>query len=102
MAIEDFRLEARALLARMLSEAPAHINREALLDLYAGELVQLYGRHAHQVLGEILQDTRTRLDARLAPDPVQQTLANVQTTAQDLWNIFFGPPPPPPPDAPKQ
>ena len=42
-------------------------------------------------------DARTRIDARLSPDPIRQTIATVQTTVQDIWKsltetIGGGPP----------
>jgi hypothetical protein len=41
------------------------------------------------MLTEVIEDTRTRLDALLSPDPVRQTIAGVQTTLQDLWNSLW-------------
>jgi hypothetical protein len=89
MAIDDFRAEARELLARMLEDAPAHANREMLLEVYAEELARLHGQHAHQLLSDVIADARTRLDARLSPDPLRQTIATVQTTVQDLWKSLW-------------
>ena len=85
MSIEDFRAEARSLLARMLDDAPAHPNREMLMEVYAEELARLHSQYAHQLLSEVIADARTRLDARLSPDPLRQTIATVQTTVQDIW-----------------
>ncbi len=91
MAIDDFRAEARILLERLLEDAPTHPNRDILLEIYVDEMTKLYGQHAHQLLTEVINDTRTRLDARLSPDPVRQTIATVQTTVQDLWKTLWGP-----------
>jgi hypothetical protein len=90
MSTEDFRAEARALLARLLEDAPAHANREMLIEVYADELTRLYGQHAHRLLTEVINDARIRLDARLSPDPIRQTIATVQTTVQDLWKSLWG------------
>jgi len=89
MSIEDFRAEAHTLLARLLEDAPAHANREMLLEVYAEELTRLHGQYAHQLLNDVIADTRTRLDARLSPDPLRQTIATVQTTVQDLWKSLW-------------
>jgi hypothetical protein len=91
MAIDDFRAEARILLERLLEDAPKHPNREVLMEIYVDEMTKLYGHHAHQLLNDVINDTRTRLDARLSPDPVRQTIATVQTTVQDLWKTLWGP-----------
>jgi hypothetical protein len=85
MSTDDFRAEAHSLLARMLEDAPAHPNREMLLEVYAEELTKLHGQYAHGLLSDVIADARTRLDARLSPDPLRQTIATVQTTVQDLW-----------------
>jgi hypothetical protein len=85
MSTDDFRAEARILLARILDDAPAHPNREMLLEVYAEELTRLHGQHAHSLLNDVIADARTRLDARLSPDPLRQTIATVQTTVQDIW-----------------
>jgi hypothetical protein len=90
MAAEDFRTEARALLERLIGES--HTRKDdipALLDTYADQITALYGQHAHLMLNEIIEDARTRLDARLSPDPVRQTIASVQTTVQDLWKSIW-------------
>jgi hypothetical protein len=92
MAAEDFRAEARALLERLIGET--HTRKDEiplLLDTYADELTRIYGQHAHFMLNELIEDARTRLDARLSPDPVRQTIASVQTTVQDLWKTIWGP-----------
>ena len=88
MPIDEFRAEARALLASLLEDAPAHPNRDMLLEVYAEELTRLHGQHAHRLLNDVIADARTRLDARLSPDPVRQTIATVQTTVQDLWKTL--------------
>jgi hypothetical protein len=72
----------------MLSET-AKADREQLIGAYADLLTQLYAVETHQLLGEVIEDARTRLDARLSPDPVRQTIAGVQTTIQDLWNSIW-------------
>jgi len=88
MSTDDFRAEAYFLLARMLEDAPSHPNREMLLEVYAEELTKLHGQHAHGLLSDVIADARTRLDARLSPDPLRQTIATVQTTVQDLWKTL--------------
>src|SRR5262245_8948203 len=85
MSVDDFRAEARGLLARLLDDAPEQPNRDMLLEVYAEELARLHGQHAHQLLNDVIVDARTRLDARLSPDPLRQTIATVQTTMQDIW-----------------
>ncbi|HWQ15799.1 MAG TPA: hypothetical protein VNL77_23560 [Roseiflexaceae bacterium] len=91
MGTDDFRAQAREILARLIVEAPTAPDREALLENYADDLTRLYGQHAHQLLHEVIEDARIRLDARLSPDPLRQTIATVQTAAQDLWKSIFGP-----------
>jgi len=91
MTTDEFRAETRALLARLLDDAATHPNREMLLEVYIDELTKLYGQQAHQLLNEVINDARTRLDARLSPDPLRQTIASVQTTMQDLWKTLWGP-----------
>ncbi|MGB9754074.1 MAG: hypothetical protein C0183_16040 [Roseiflexus castenholzii] len=91
MGIDDFRAETRRLLERALEDAQQTDEREALIERYTDELTLLYGRHAHALLTEVIEDARTRLDARLSPDPIRQTIATVQTTVQDLWNALWGP-----------
>lgn len=90
MSLDDFRTETRALLIRLLEDAPAAPNRDMLLEVYVDEMTRLYGRQAHELLNEVINDTRTRLDARLSPDPLRQTIASVQTTVQDLWKNLWG------------
>jgi hypothetical protein len=91
MTTDEFRAATRALLARLLDDAATHPNREMLLEVYIDELTKLYGQQAHQLLNEVINDARTRLDARLSPDPLRQTIATVQTTVQDLWKTLWGP-----------
>ncbi len=88
MSTDDFRAASRAMLARLLEDAATHPNREMLIEVYADELTRLHGQQAHQLLNEVINDARTRLDARLSPDPVRQTIASVQTTVQDLWKTL--------------
>ncbi|GIV88507.1 hypothetical protein [Chloroflexus sp.] len=88
MAIEDFYTRARQLLANLLAETPK-ADREQLLDAYAELLTRLHAEEAHRMLHEVIEDARTRLDARLSPDPIRQTIAGVQTTLQDLWNSLW-------------
>ncbi|NWG19097.1 MAG: hypothetical protein HXY39_02115 [Chloroflexi bacterium] len=89
MGTDDFRAEARQLLERFLAEPQPTNDRELMLERYADELTMLYGRHAHALLTDVIEDARTRLDARLSPDPIRQTIATVQTTMQDLWNALW-------------
>ena len=90
MSTDDFRAEARMLLARLIEEAPGHPNHDILIEVYAEELTRLHGQQAHQLLNDVIIDARTRLDARLSPDPLRQTIATVQTTVQDLWKNLWG------------
>jgi hypothetical protein len=90
MTPEDFRGEARALLEKFLAEARQTDDHEMLLAVYADELNRMHGHYAHQLLNEVINDARTRLDARLSPDPIRQTIATVQTTVQDLWKNLWG------------
>jgi hypothetical protein len=91
MSTEDFRGEARALLNQLLDEAQTNPNRDMLLEVYAEEFTKLHSEHAHGLLNDVINDVRTRLDARLSPDPIRQTIATVQTTVQDLWKNIWGP-----------
>lgn len=91
MSTDDYRAEARALLERLLEDVPNHPDRAVLLEVYADELTRIHGRHAHQLLNEVIADARMRLDARLAPDPLRQTIASVQTTVQDIWKSLTQP-----------
>ncbi len=88
MSIDDFREQARQILDNLLSETPK-ADRAQLLDAYADLLTQLHTHHSHQLLSEVIEDARTRLDARLSPDPLRQTIAGVQTTIQDIWNSLW-------------
>jgi hypothetical protein len=88
MTIEDYQGQVRAILAQMLSETPK-ADREQVLDAYTDLLVRLHTEASHQMLTEVIEDARTRLDARLSPDPVRQTIASVQTTVQDFWNALW-------------
>jgi hypothetical protein len=88
MSIDDFRDNTRRILDNLLSETPK-ADRAQLLDAYTDLITQLYAHHSHQMLTEVIEDARTRLDARLSPDPVRQTIAGVQTTLQDIWNSLW-------------
>ena len=90
MSTDDFRGETRALLERLLSEEPEHATRDMLLEVYVDEFTKLHGHFAHLLLTDVINDARTRLDARLSPDPIRQTIATVQTTVQDLWKNLWG------------
>ena len=87
---EELRAELRTILESVLATAPANADRELLLQLHTEELVRTFGRYAHQMLDETLGDAHTRIDARLSPDPVRQTIATVQTTLQDIWRGITG------------
>ena len=91
MSTDDFRGDALALLDRLLTEAATNPNREMLLEVYAEEFSKLHAEHAHGLLNDVINDVRTRLDARLSPDPIRQTIASVQTTVQGLWKNIWGP-----------
>lgn len=88
MSTDSFRDNARKILDNMLSETPK-ADRQQLIDAYADLLTQLHAHEAHRLLSDVIEDARTRLDARLSPDPVRQTIAGVQTTLQDLWNSLW-------------
>ncbi|MGQ9876377.1 MAG: hypothetical protein ACUVSL_14100 [Chloroflexus sp.] len=88
MAIEDFYTKTRRILANLLEETPK-ADREQLLDAYAESLTRLHAEESHRMLTEVIEDARTRLDARLSPDPIRQTIAGVQSTLQDLWNNLW-------------
>jgi hypothetical protein len=88
MSIESFRDNTRQILENMLSETPKADRRE-LIEAYTEALTRLYASESHRLLTEVIEDARTRLDARLSPDPVRQTIAGVQTTIQDLWNALW-------------
>ncbi len=87
---DDFRDDTYKLLDQMLKDASASPDREELLRRYTEQFSLMHSFYAHKVLDELLAETRTRLDARLAPDPVRQTVANVQTTVQDIWKNIWG------------
>lgn len=93
MSIDDFRTEVRTTLEQLIDTAPRSDDRELLLQNYTNEIARIYARYAHQLLDEVIADAHTRLDARLSPDPIRQTIATVQTTVQDIWNTIWGPPP---------
>jgi hypothetical protein len=90
MSTDDFRGEARAMLQRLLEEAPSTADRDMLIEVCVDELTRLHGHFAHRLLTDVIEDARTRLDARLSPDPIRQTIATVQTTVQDLWKNLWG------------
>jgi hypothetical protein len=94
MSIEDYRNDARALLARF-SEELVYGDRNALIENYAEDMERMHNHYAHLLLNDVIEDARTRLDARLSPDPVRQTIATVQSTVQDIWKTLsetFNPP----------
>lgn len=88
MSIDSFRDNARQIIEHLLNETPKADRRE-LVDTYADLLTQLYANESHRLLSDVIEDARTRLDARLSPDPVRQTIAGVQTTIQDIWNSLW-------------
>ena len=88
MAVDTFRDNARKILSHALEDA-SRPEREEVLDAYADALAQLYAAESHKLLADVIADARTRLDARLSPDPVRQTIASVQTTVQDLWRNLW-------------
>lgn len=88
MSVDTFRDNARTILTHMLDETPK-ADREQVLDAYADALTQLYAAEAHKLLNEVIADANTRLDARLSPDPIRQTIATVQTTVQDFWRAIW-------------
>lgn len=90
MSTDDFRADARDLLNQFLKDAASPADREELVQTYVNEFTTLHGQYAHKLLNDVINDVRTRLDARLSPDPVRQTIATVQTTVQDIWKTFFG------------
>jgi hypothetical protein len=90
MSLESFRSSAYVIIARMLDEA-SNTSREELLDATLDQLEEVYARESHQLLNQVLDDARVRLDARLSPDPVNQTIASVQTTMQDLFDTLWRP-----------
>lgn len=90
MSIEDFRSDTYILLDQLLKDASANPNREELLRYYSEQFTLMHGHYAHKLLDGVIADARTRLEARLSPDPVRQTIASVQTTVQDLWKNIWG------------
>lgn len=88
MSIDAFRDNARQVLENLLNETPKADRRE-LVEAYAELLTQLHARESYALLQDVIDDARTRLDARLSPDPLRQTLAGVQSTIQDLWNSLW-------------
>jgi hypothetical protein len=88
MSTYDFYEKSRQLLDNMLNET-AKADREQVINAYAEALTQLHAAETHKTLHALLDDARTRLDAELSPDPVRQTIANVQTTMQDLWRSLW-------------
>lgn len=88
MSIDSFRDQTRQILANLLNETPK-ADRSELIDVYADLITRLHTVEAHQLLNEVIDDARTRLDARLSPDPVRQTIAGVQTTLQDIWDALW-------------
>ncbi|MBP1465135.1 hypothetical protein EYB53_005385 [Candidatus Chloroploca sp. M-50] len=88
MSIESFRDNAREILTNMLAETP-RADRHELIEVYTDAMTRLYAVEAHRLLSEVIEDSRTRLDARLSPDPVRQTIAGVQTTIQDIWDNLW-------------
>lgn len=88
MSMDTFRDNTRRILDSLLNETPK-ADRQQLIDAYSDLITQLYVAESHKLLGDVIDDARTRLDARLSPDPVRQTIAGVQTTIQDLWNSIW-------------
>ena len=91
MTTDDFRADAHTLLDHMLKDASANPDREELLQQYAEQFTRMHNYYAHQLLNEVIEDARTRLDARISPDPIRQTIASVQTTVQDVWKSIWKP-----------
>lgn len=88
MSIDSFRDHTRQVLENLLNETPKADRRE-LLEAYTEVLTRLYAQESYALLQDVIEDARTRLDARLSPDPVRQTLAGVQSTIQDIWNSLW-------------
>jgi hypothetical protein len=88
MSADSFRENARKILAHALDDVERS-ERDQVLDAYTDALTQLYAAESHKLLSDVIADARTRLDARLSPDPVRQTIASVQTTVQDLWRTLW-------------
>jgi len=89
MSIDDFRADARVMIERLLLESAGQTDRDALIQTYVDQLSAMHRHYAHQLLSEVINDARTRLDARLSPDPIRQTIATVQTTVQDVWKSLW-------------
>jgi len=85
MSIDSFRDHSRQMLENLLNETPKADRRE-LIEAYTEAFTKLYAVETHSLLTEVIDDARNRLDARLSPDPVRQTIAGVQTTIQDIWD----------------
>ncbi len=85
MSIDSFRDHSRQILENLLNETPKADRRE-LIEAYTEAFTKLYAVETHSLLTEVIDDARNRLDARLSPDPVRQTIAGVQTTIQDIWD----------------
>jgi hypothetical protein len=88
MSIDSFRDHTRQILENLLAETPK-ADRQELIEAYTELLTRLYAAETHRLLSEVIEDARLRLDARLSPDPIRQTIAGVQTTIQDLWNTLW-------------
>jgi hypothetical protein len=88
MSIETFRDSARQVIENLLNETPKADRRE-LIEAYTEVLTRLHAQESYNLLQDVIEDARTRLDARLSPDPVRQTLAGVQSTIQDIWNSLW-------------
>jgi hypothetical protein len=88
MSIDSFRDHARQLIENLLNETPKADRRE-LIEAYTEVLTRLHAQESYGLLNEVIEDARTRLDARLSPDPVRQTIAGVQSTIQDIWNSLW-------------
>ncbi len=84
MTIEVYSTEVRVILQKMFEEIDGGRERAAVLEVTADRLTTLHADHAHLLFHEVLDDARTRLDARLSPDPMRQTMASMQSTAQDV------------------
>jgi len=88
MSIDSFRDHSRQMLENLLNETPKADRRE-LIEAYTEAFTKLYAVQTHSLLTEVIDDARNRLDARLSPDPVRQTIAGVQTTIQDIWDSLW-------------
>ena len=88
MSADSFRDGARQILENLLAVTPK-ADRSELIEAYAEVLTRLYAVESHKLLSDVIEDARTRLDPRLSPDPVRQTIAGVQTTIQDIWNSLW-------------